>query len=889
MKAELLVEATRRYLLVFAVVAVGILGTAVPSTAQPTGSERMSGSSGSSAGGAPAQPAAIPLPGAITFSEYPVGTAISGQYTARGVVFGGDSPFITDDGANPTSPVLSGSPRFFGDITISIVDPGSGAASTTTGLTLDVGYIDNRNSVLLTYYGLAGNLIGSLRANAFGINRVAVPFGGISRVTIAATQTEDAGFAIDNVTLGTAGPRATLLSMASLGDSFTSGEGTYRYYCGTDLHGGTYYENTNAPTGWWDRLFAGKECDTTGAPLGDYKSRPKRYYENLCHVSPDAWPRRVAATAGVPSAFFACSGAVTANLGFTDEEKVQYPASPAGVPGRSLQGLDLATTFPGNGPAPSLITVGIGGNDAGFSGIITTCLGLPCLLKPGFKGSAIGRINNEVYPKLVSTFREIRRSYPTSAILTYGYPSVVDGSTATCAGVGFKAFTLDSAEREWANTVLLPELNQAVEDAAAAAGITFMPIDQVTSGHEVCTSDPWINGLSWGDDKVGVLGNESFHPNAKAHAAIASNFFAHYTTAPQYAKRSAEAATVSLLFENPEPAPNIRPPAQAVSLVVGEVQVGSTTACGPSCTVPVCTKTACELEVRLSNFSPETRLALKLTGSVDLGEVTTDEAGAATARFALPASVPDGHTLLEVTGTSPGGLEQVGTGLVNVVRLDEVPVQPPVTSPTIKFVRAAHRDFLGREPSAAELATAVAAIDSGRQSRSEFVATLSSSEEWVGAVVRKMYKDTLGREGEPAGVAFWSKRIRTNRLTVAAVAANLYASSEYFNGIGEGSSETWIRDLYAKLLNRTPDAAGAKYWAERTRTHGRVAVAYGFFQSNESAHQRVKVLYQQLLGREPEAAGWDYWANRVKREGDLALAANLAASPEYLQRAQTRF
>ena len=59
----------------------------------------------------------------ITFSEFSSGTKITDQYADRGIIFKGDSPFITSDGANPTSPVLSGSPRFNGAIEGHFVDP----------------------------------------------------------------------------------------------------------------------------------------------------------------------------------------------------------------------------------------------------------------------------------------------------------------------------------------------------------------------------------------------------------------------------------------------------------------------------------------------------------------------------------------------------------------------------------------------------------------------------------------------------------------------------------------------------------------------------------------------------------------------------------------------
>src|SRR5689334_14810164 len=45
--------------------------------------------------------------GTITFSEFPEGTSITNQYQSSGIIFGGDSPFVTGDSSNPTSPVLS--------------------------------------------------------------------------------------------------------------------------------------------------------------------------------------------------------------------------------------------------------------------------------------------------------------------------------------------------------------------------------------------------------------------------------------------------------------------------------------------------------------------------------------------------------------------------------------------------------------------------------------------------------------------------------------------------------------------------------------------------------------------------------------------------------------
>lgn len=203
------------------------------------------------------------------------------------------------------------------------------------------------------------------------------------------------------------------------------------------------------------------------------------------------------------------------------------------------------------------------------------------------------------------------------------------------------------------------------------------------------------------------------------------------------------------------------------------------------------------------------------------------------------------------------------------------------------FVTAALTDFLGSEPSDSAVAAGVAQLAS--QGKSRYLRTLSTSDEWLEAVVDKLYQDTLGRPGDPSGVAYWVGRLRSGRHTVAQAAAEFYASSEYFNGIGGGTVGSWIDDLYEKILLRSSDPSGRAYWIGQVAAQGRGRVALRLYQSNESARTRVKGLYQALLGRNPDQAGLNYWMPRVISNGDLALAVNLAGSPEYANRAVTRF
>lgn len=111
-------------------------------------------------------------PQLITFSEYPTGTSITTQYQALGAVFasGTGAPFITTDGSNPTSPVLSGTPLFQGPITVTFVDPNNPAVGAlATNVELDAGYFDNLDSVSITYFDMGGNALGSIANSAFGI------------------------------------------------------------------------------------------------------------------------------------------------------------------------------------------------------------------------------------------------------------------------------------------------------------------------------------------------------------------------------------------------------------------------------------------------------------------------------------------------------------------------------------------------------------------------------------------------------------------------------------------------------------------------------------------------------------------------------------------------
>jgi len=202
------------------------------------------------------------------------------------------------------------------------------------------------------------------------------------------------------------------------------------------------------------------------------------------------------------------------------------------------------------------------------------------------------------------------------------------------------------------------------------------------------------------------------------------------------------------------------------------------------------------------------------------------------------------------------------------------------------FVRAVATDFVGREPTAAELTRWRDLLVAGG-SRTDVTRAYAWSDEWIGVLVDGLYRSTLGRGADPGGRAFWIGVLRSGQ-TPAQVAAQFYASDEYYRRAG-GTPGAWIGDLYAEVLGRPADGSGLAFWVARAATVPRSVIALDFYQSLESRRDRVEALFADLLGRAPDVGGWAYWAGVLSNGRDLDLAMFLAASDEYVARAAQRF
>ena len=125
----------------------------------------------------------------ITFSEFPVGTLITTQYQNVGIIFGGDAPKITGDGAFPTTPVLAapkGGRPYGGDITGTFIDPGTGTPTIVESFTFDAGYFDSIGSTHVEWFDLGGNSLGQILNSKLAIERFTIGGGNIASWEIPA-------------------------------------------------------------------------------------------------------------------------------------------------------------------------------------------------------------------------------------------------------------------------------------------------------------------------------------------------------------------------------------------------------------------------------------------------------------------------------------------------------------------------------------------------------------------------------------------------------------------------------------------------------------------------------------------------------------------------------
>ncbi|MER7704756.1 SGNH/GDSL hydrolase family protein [Kitasatospora sp. NPDC097605] len=270
----------------------------------------------------------------------------------------------------------------------------------------------------------------------------------------------------------------------------------------------------------------------TPAPTGPYVALGDSYTSGLkispqqtaepkgCSRSAVNYPSLVAEALGLSGERFrdvSCSGARTGDL--TGAQSTEGGSNPPQ--------LDALT------PATRLVTLGIGGNDAGFMDVVGQCAkenlvdafrGLvgsdraaaPCRdsYAAADGGDQVQKQVDAAGDRLGRQLAEIKHRSPQARVYVVGYPSLLPADPASCVPV------LGSAVASGDIGFLMEkerQLNTMLKRRAEAAGAVFVDLAGPSAGHDMCAGED----ARWVEPPFPAHGLAAIHPNAKGQEGAA--------------------------------------------------------------------------------------------------------------------------------------------------------------------------------------------------------------------------------------------------------------------------------------------------------------------------------------------------------------------------------
>ncbi|MGV9349595.1 SGNH/GDSL hydrolase family protein [Streptomyces spiralis] len=155
------------------------------------------------------------------------------------------------------------------------------------------------------------------------------------------------------------------------------------------------------------------------------------------------------------------------------------------------------------GSATSLVSITIGGNDAGFSDVMTTCVlqsDSTCLSRIN---TAEAYVDTTLPGKLDNLYSVIRGKAPNAHVVVLGYPRFYL--------LGQFCLGLSDTKRSAINGAA-DHLDAAIAKIAANHGFTFGDVRTTFSGHEICSGSSWLHSVNW------LNIGESYHPTASGQS-----------------------------------------------------------------------------------------------------------------------------------------------------------------------------------------------------------------------------------------------------------------------------------------------------------------------------------------------------------------------------------
>ncbi len=222
-----------------------------------------------------------------------------------------------------------------------------------------------------------------------------------------------------------------------------------------------------------------------------------------CFRSTANYPKLVARDLGLAITDVTCSGADTVDM-------------------TNPQETDLGTVppqFDALAADTSVVTLQIGGNDAGLTGLAQSCLNLlpePFGTSCAAENTAGG---HDVYgervaatgPKVAAVLDGIHARSPNARVFVVGYTHYIrqNGCYPRVQVWGRDANYVQAK---------VDQLNQVLADAAAAHGATYVDIRTPGIGHDVCTS----SSVRWVEPFIPENLAAPLHPNARGMQGMAA-------------------------------------------------------------------------------------------------------------------------------------------------------------------------------------------------------------------------------------------------------------------------------------------------------------------------------------------------------------------------------
>ncbi|MGH3432199.1 MAG: SGNH/GDSL hydrolase family protein [Thermocrispum sp.] len=149
------------------------------------------------------------------------------------------------------------------------------------------------------------------------------------------------------------------------------------------------------------------------------------------------------------------------------------------------------------------MSVQVGGNDAGFASVITSCARPWPWTCWGDIDEANRIIRDELPGRLDGLYTDIRNRAPAAKVVVVGYPRIFNGEE--CNGLA----RISPREQQRLNETA-DLLAGTISARASAHGFSFVDVRDAFNGHAVCDDVEWVNGLS---DPI----MESYHANGAGH------------------------------------------------------------------------------------------------------------------------------------------------------------------------------------------------------------------------------------------------------------------------------------------------------------------------------------------------------------------------------------